>query len=89
MKTNFDKALMKNYLKGRTLWCASQLAEIIPKDYTDMIMDILNLSKDVLIEEKIVSVKLVATRCLVKFSRKLKSDILIDYQKEKFEQILE
>jgi hypothetical protein len=52
-------------------------------------MDILNLSKDLLIEEKIVSVKLVATRCLVKFSRKLKSDILVDYQKEKFEKVLE
>ena len=42
-------------------------------------MDVLKLSKDLLIDEKIVSVKLVATRCLVKFSRKLKTDILVEY----------
>ena len=36
MKTNFDKALLKAYLKGRTLWCAAQLAEIMPKDYQDI-----------------------------------------------------
>jgi hypothetical protein len=52
-------------------------------------MNILNLSKDVLIEEKIVAVKLVATRCLVKFSRKLPSEALVVFQKEKFEPILE
>ena len=51
LKTNFEKALLKTYLKGRTLWCASQLAEIIHKDYSEIINNILHLSKDTIIDE--------------------------------------
>jgi hypothetical protein len=36
MKTDFNKTLMKSYLKGRSLWCASQLAEIVPRDFEDL-----------------------------------------------------
>jgi hypothetical protein len=56
LKTDFDKALIKSYLIGRTLWCASHLAEIIPKTYDELVIDILNLAKKTLIEEKTVSV---------------------------------
>jgi len=76
MKTNFDKALLKSYLKGRTLACAAQLVEIMPKDYQDLHQSILELAIQFLITEKILSVKLVATRCLTKFSRKVKSDLM-------------
>jgi hypothetical protein len=36
METDFSKALLKSYIKGRTMWCAAQLAEIMPKDYADL-----------------------------------------------------
>lgn len=73
---DFSKALMRSYMEGRTLWCASQFAEIIPKDYTEINMGILNSSVQILIEQKVTSVKLIATRCIIKFSRKIKNDIL-------------
>ena len=36
MSTDFEKAQIKSYLKGRTLWCACQLSEIMPKDYAEV-----------------------------------------------------
>jgi hypothetical protein len=42
-----------------------------------------------LIEEKLTSVKLVSTRCLIKFSRKIKSDQLMPIISVKFEEILD
>lgn len=89
MKTNFDKALIKGYLKGRTLWCASQLVEIMPKDYEEIHVNVLNLAIKFLIEEPLTSVKLVSTRCLIKFSRKLKPEVLQFNISEKFENILD
>ena len=76
LNTDLEKAMMKSYIKGRILWCAVQLSEIIPKDYSEINMEILNMSIQVLIEEQATSVKLVATRCLIKYSRKIKSDVL-------------
>jgi DNA-directed RNA polymerase subunit F len=75
MKTNFDKALLQSYLKGRTLQCAAQLVEILPRDYEDLHKSILEMSIQILQEEKLVSVKLVATKCLIKFARKLKPEV--------------
>lgn len=71
MVTDFERALMRGYMKGRTLWCASQLSEIIPKDFFELNLAILNLSIRSLIEERLTSVKFVATRCMIKFIRKL------------------
>jgi hypothetical protein len=34
---------MKSYLKGRILNCAFFLAEIIPRDYQDLILEILDM----------------------------------------------
>jgi len=67
MKTNFHKNCLKGYLKGRTLWCAAQLAEMIPKDYSEIHTEIMRLAIQFLIEEKLISIKLVATKCLIKF----------------------
>ncbi len=89
MKTNFEKCMIKSYLKGRTLQCASQLVEIMPRDYEEIHINILNMAIRFMIEEKLVSVKLIATRCLVKFARKLKPEVLIDIIKGKFEPILD
>lgn len=77
METDFSKALLKSYLKGRTLWCASQLAEILPKDYAEVNNDVLDMAVKCLIEEQVYSVKLAATRCIVKYSRKVKLDFSI------------
>ena len=52
------------------------MAEIIPKDYDEIHTDILNLAIQFLIEEKLISLKLVSTKCLIKFSRKLKPGVL-------------
>lgn len=70
--------MMKSILKGRTLWCAAQLVEILPKDYEEIHLQILKMALQILIEEKVKSVKLVATRCLIKYGRKLKSDLLTE-----------
>jgi len=50
LKTNFDKCLIKSYLKGRTLQCASQLVEIMPRDYEEIHSNVLELSIKFLIE---------------------------------------
>jgi hypothetical protein len=71
MLTDFDKALQRGYMKGRTLWCASQLSEIIPKDYYELNIHMLNLAIRSLVDEPLTSVKFVATRCMIKFIRKL------------------
>lgn len=89
MHTDFDKCMMKSYMKGRTLQCASQLAEIMPRDYEELHKSILQLAIQFLIQENLIAVKLVATRCLVKFSRKLKVEVLIPEIQSKFEQILD
>ena len=47
------------------------------------------MSIQFLIEEKLTSVKLVATRCLIKFSRKIKPDQLMPIISSKFEDILD
>jgi hypothetical protein len=67
---------LKTYLRGRTLWCASQLVEIMPRDYDDVYNEVLKMSAEVLIEEKLLALKLVATRTLIKFSRKVKPEVL-------------
>ena len=88
MKTDFEKAMLQSYLKGRTLWCAAQLAEILPKDYQDIHNNILDMAVKFLVEEKIFSIKLVSTRCIIKFSRKIKHEVIIN-RKDQFETILD
>jgi hypothetical protein len=86
--------MMKGYLKGRTLWCASQLAEIVPRDFEDLNLSFFELAISILIEVPAnknlcpSSVKLVATRCLNKYSRKIKKELQI-YEQSKFEKILD
>ncbi len=65
------------------------MVEIMPRDYQDLHQSILNLAIQFLIEEPLVSVKLVATRCLTKFSRKVKPDIMTTIISENFEKILD
>lgn len=64
------------------------MAEILPKDYEAINNGILQMSIKFLIEEPIYSIKLVATRCLVKFSRKTKLDNTI-LASDVFEKILD
>ena len=58
------------------------------KDYTEVNQEILELAIKFLIEEPISSIKLVATRCVVKYSRKVKIESLI-LDTSKFEKILD
>lgn len=76
VNVNFEKAQLKSMLKGRTLWCANQLVEILPRDYEEIHTAVLNLSTEILTKENLISLKLVATRSLIKFSRKLKPELL-------------
>lgn len=77
IEMDFSKCMMASYLKGRTLWCASHLAEIMPRDYEEIHLKIMNYAIQFMIEEKLISVKLVSTKCLIKFSRKLKPDLIM------------
>ena len=45
------KVSLKTYLRGRTLWCATQLVEIMPRDYEDIYNEVLKMAAEVLIEE--------------------------------------
>ena len=48
----------------------------MPRDYDDVNSEVLKMSAEVLIEESLVALKLVATKTLIKFSRKVKPEIL-------------
>jgi hypothetical protein len=61
------------------------LVEILPRDYEDLHSTILQMAIEILEDEKLVSVKLVATKCLIKFARKLKPEISTNIIKDRFE----
>jgi len=70
---------MAPYLKGRSLWCASTCSEslIIPNEQTTLLKKkIVDFSIDSLKHEQAKSLKLVATRTLVRFTRKIKPEDL-------------
>ena len=46
---NYEKSPIKTYLKGRTLWCATQLVEILPFDYEEIHIIVLKRSSETLI----------------------------------------
>ena len=74
-----DAGQMKAHLKGRTLWCASTCSEslIFPDERTAELKSfILDLAIDSLKSSKINSIKLVSTRTLVKYARKIKKENL-------------
>ena len=48
----------------------------MPRDYDDVNSEVLKMSAEVLIEEELVALKLVATKTLIKFSRKVKPEVL-------------
>ena len=90
MRTDFQKAKsMSSYLKGRTLWCAANVVEIIPRDYSDLIQSILNQAIRLISEEPSLSVKLVATRVLVKYSRKITKEQQSELYLKNLEPILD
>lgn len=63
---------MKTYLKGRSLACAYHMGEVIPSDYEELIIDILDMCAKFSQEERFISIKLVAIKTLLKYSRKVK-----------------
>lgn len=46
----------------------------MPKDYETENLEIFRTAIETLIKEKVISVKLIATRCVNKYSRKLKKE---------------
>ena len=72
---------MRGYLKGRVLWCGSAIAEILPRDFEDMNMGFFRLAIEILTENESkpilspVSVKVVAIRCINRYSRKIKKEL--------------
>lgn len=82
---------MSSYLKGRALWCCATCSEtlIVPDEYTNTLKKtILDFAIDSLQKEKAKSVKLIATRALVKYSRKIDKETLKSYSKQ-FESVLD
>jgi hypothetical protein len=73
----YEGSRLKGYLRGRTLWCSIQLVEIMPsREYDDIQNEVLKLGAEVMIEEARPALKLVATRALIKYSRKVKPEAL-------------
>jgi hypothetical protein len=86
----YEGSKLQGYLRGRTLWCAIQLVEIMPqRDYDDIYNEILKMAAEVIIEETRPALKLVATRALIKYSRKVKPEALQIMVGEIFEAILD
>ena len=78
-------------LKGRMLWCAAACCECVgaPTDQNAKIKNqIVDVSIETLKKSKITSIKLVATRTLVKYARKMKKEDLHE-NAVKFEAILD
>jgi hypothetical protein len=48
----------------------------MPRDYDDVNSEVLKMAAEVLIEEHLVALKLVAIKALIKFSRKVKPETL-------------
>ena len=61
----------------------------MPKDWEDIHLGVLGLALNFLTMEKLTSVKLVATRCLIKYARKIKPDVLYASIQTHFEVILD
>jgi hypothetical protein len=61
----------------------------MPRDYDDVNTEVLKMSAEVLIEEPLVALKLVATKTLIKFSRKVKPEVLQIMVGEIFEAIID
>ena len=71
---------MQRILKGRMLWCSSSFSECLlaPTEQNLKVKnDIIDISIDTLKNSKVISVKLVATRTLVKYARKMKKEDLL------------
>ena len=82
---------MRSYLIGRALWCASTCSEalITPDEKTIQLkVFILDLSIQSLKSEDVKSIKLVSTRTLVRYARKMKKENLQE-NAAKFESILD
>jgi len=62
----------------------------MPRDYEELHINILEKSIEFLCDSKsLISIKLVATKCLIKFARKLKPEVLMPIIKDRFETILD
>lgn len=82
---------MQRILRGRMLWCSSACSECLlaPTEQNLKVKnDIIDISIEMLKKTKVTSVKLVATRTLVKYARKMKKEDLLD-NATKFESILD
>jgi len=70
---------MQKMIKGRMLWCASACSEcLIANDDQNLKVrsQIIDISIETLKMEKDISIKLISTRTLVKFARKMKKEHL-------------
>ena len=82
---------MQRILTGRMLWCSSSCSDCLlaPTEQNIKVKnDIIDISIDTLKKTQVTSVKLVATRTLVKYARKMKKEDLLE-NAEKFESILD
>lgn len=61
----------------------------MPRDYEDVHVIVLKKASETLIKEDLISLKLVATRTLIKFSRKVQPEVLQEVIGEKFETIID
>ena len=76
-------------LRGRLLWCFAQSTECLSEEDDLLIKNrVVDLSLKSLKGQKILSIKLIATRALVKYLRKTNTESLIE-NADKFEPILD
>ena len=92
LETNFDKVpkSLRGCLIGRSIWCANQVCDLVPRnEQGDQFKNsIIDLAVYYLCNSDEMAIKLIATRCLIKYTRKLKTEQLKEYE-QKFEKILE
>ena len=86
-----DSGNMCSYLTGRAMWCASSCSECImfPNEQTlNLKNQILDIAIETLKVDKIKSIKLISTRTINKYARKMKKESLLE-NAVKFEGILD
>ena len=81
---------LRGCLIGRSIWCANSVCDLVPKNEAgeQFRRTIIDLAVYYLCNSEEISVKLIAVRCLIKYTRRFKEEELMMFE-QKFEKILE
>ena len=84
LETDFDKVpkSLRGCLIGRSIWCANSVSDLVPNSESGKAFKstIIDLAIYYLQNSADMSIKLISTRCLIKYTRKFKEEELQEYE---------